>query len=208
MVEAEAVLERKEGLARRARTSRPVQSWAPLLEAKTTCHVLPPKSAPLAADLDALAQQPQLLLRIMGQKEDLGAALKRDLPASLATYILDLLDDYHAFMAPPIMRVRLEHVASRACWKWHQDYTTLRLITTLRGAGTEYLPNPNEPEDIISCATGDIGLFKGRLFGKYFGLQGHAACVHRSPAWAEGDDPRLLLVIDTPQDFEIENTVG
>lgn len=185
-------------------TAETVHEWAALLKADTSCLVLPSKAAQVAESVEALAQRQDVSMRIMGQKQDLIQAMDTELTAPLVRFIAELMDDYEAFMAPPIIRIRLETVSSRACWKWHQDYTTLRLITTLYGPGTEYLPDPSQPEEIAHCNTGDIGLFKGRLFSGHFGLKGHKACVHRSPPWDENSMPRLLLVIDTPQDFEIE----
>lgn len=192
---------RDEGVTGKALRGLPAHSWDVLLEESASCLRLPSRHASVLQAIDA--QDP--CVHIMGQKETLIQAIYAQLPKNLAAYIEELLDTYEAFMNADIMRIRLETVTSRACWKWHRDYTTLRLITTLRGAGTQYLLDPSQPDAISSCDTGDIGLFKGRLFGDYFGLQGHGACVHRSPPWNKNDTPRLLLVIDMPQNFEIEN---
>lgn len=179
--------------------------WDTLLQPEETCLVLPHWSAALTAAAEKLAADREMSVRVMGQKAALLAKIEGQIPSVLTRHISDLLDVYEAFMAPPIMRIRLESVTSRACWKWHRDYTTLRIISTLRGQGTEYLPDPSQPDTIARCKTGEVGLFKGRLFGKHFGLDGHNACVHRSPPWEDTSEPRLLLVIDTPQDFEIDD---
>lgn len=206
MLQAKAALRHDEHTSTEASSGQKLLRWGALLEAGTSCLVLPSNAAQIAGSIEAIARRQNVSLRTMGEKQKLLSAIDEELPAPIAHFIADLLDDYEAFMAPPIMRIRLETVASRACWKWHQDYTTLRLILTLHGPGTEYLPDPSQPEEIARCNTGDIGLFKGRLFGKDRGLNGHKACVHRSPPWNENSEPRLLLVIDTPQEFEIEDT--
>ena len=182
-----------------------VHPWRALLDTGKSVLILPPAGVDVSAAIQAVAQGPDMSLRVMGRKDEVLGACAQQLPVSLKDYISSLLDDYEAFMDASILRVRLETVRSRACWKWHQDYTTLRLITTLRGAGTQYLPDPAQPDMIAHCKEGEIGLFKGRLFGEYFDLSGHTACVHRSPPWDDSSDPRLLLVIDMPQDFEIEH---
>lgn len=184
-------------------TAAQPHEWDALLGDEHTCLTVSNWSADLACAAETLAAQGDISIRIQGPKPQLLAAIETQLPSVLVEYIASLMDDYDAFMKPPIMRLRLETIKSRACWKWHQDYTTLRLITTLRGKGTEYLRDPSNLEDITHCKTGETGLFKGRLFGDHFGLKGHSTCVHRSPPWDETSEPRLLLVIDTPQDFEI-----
>ncbi|MEO0412116.1 MAG: DUF1826 domain-containing protein [Pseudomonadota bacterium] len=205
MVQASAAPAFENQKPHEAPTAAQSPSWSELLNAKTSCLILPRMDAEVSAAAEYLATKPNVSLRIMGEKQALLSAIHADLPAPLAFFIADLLDDYEAFMNADIMRIRLETVTSRACWKWHRDYTTLRLITTLCGDGTEYLPDPAQPDAIVRAATGDIGLFKGRLFGNHFGLEGHAACVHRSPPWTDDSCTRLLLVIDMPQDFEIED---
>jgi hypothetical protein len=90
--------------------------------------------------------------------------------------------------------LRLEGITTDACRRIHADYTDLRLITTYAGPGTDYLPRfatPNEG-NLQRLATGDIGLFKGRLHAA-----GHEPCLHRSPPIAGTGAARLVLVIDS-----------
>ncbi|MEM7568954.1 MAG: DUF1826 domain-containing protein [Pseudomonadota bacterium] len=180
--------------------------WNALFEPDLACLCLPAlqKLGPsyFASLLPALPPS----LRIIGNRDVLLEEANTLLPKELVGVISALLMEYERFMSPPIMRVRLELIRSNACWKWHQDFTTLRLITTLLGDGTEYLPNPSNQDEVRRCGEGEIGLFKGRLFGDYFDLDGHDACVHRSPPWDAQKHPRILLVIDMPQDFEIEHS--
>ncbi|MEM9288957.1 MAG: DUF1826 domain-containing protein [Pseudomonadota bacterium] len=195
---------RASALAHDGEAIRRQHPWRALLDPQVACLILPARGEVSAPVLEAVCATRDFSMRVMGTKEQLSSILREEMAGELADYIEPLLQDYTAFTAVSVMRVRLEVITSSACWKWHEDYTTLRLITTLHGAGTEYLSDPDRRDAISQCQDGEIGLFKGKLFGSYFGLEGHSACVHRSPPWTAGDRPRLLLVIDTPQDFEIE----
>jgi hypothetical protein len=119
------------------------------------------------------------------------------LPSALRVDILALANRFAAFLAIEGVRLRLEAVNTDACRKIHADYTDLRLITTYAGPGTDYLPRSAKPEErnLQRLATGDIGLFKGRLYA-----DGHEPCLHRSPPIATIDETRLVLVIDSPLD--------
>ncbi len=120
-----------------------------------------------------------------------------NVPAALLDDIRDLATRFVALMEVPAVRIRLEAIASNACRKVHADYTDLRLITTYWGPGTDYVPDGLEPLDsnLVRLSSGDIALFKGRLFG-----EGHAPCFHRSPPVGDTGEQRLVLVIDTPLD--------
>lgn len=87
------------------------------------------------------------------------------------------------------VRIRLEMVETDACRKFHADYVTMRLITTYRGAGTQWC-RADAPDTCAALAPGDVGLFKGRL------LLDPPSVLHRSPPIAASGAKRLLLVID------------
>lgn len=104
---------------------------------------------------------------------------------------------YASLMRLDWVAVRLDRVTGDACWRFHADYVSVRLITTYQGQGTQWLdqaaarrladggaPTPHQ------LATGTVGLFKGRL------LAPDTAIVHRSPPIAGTGEERLLLVID------------
>lgn len=100
---------------------------------------------------------------------------------------------YGAIMGLDRVAIRLERVTGKACWRFHSDFVTVRLLSTYRGPGTQWLPRASRSKaSFKELRTGDVGLFKGRL------LAGQDAILHRSPPLAEWDEPRLLLVIDPP----------
>ncbi|MCA3254539.1 MAG: DUF1826 domain-containing protein [Alphaproteobacteria bacterium] len=119
------------------------------------------------------------------------------LPPALRADIAALAARFAAFMAAPAVRIRLEGVVTDACRKIHADFTDVRLITTYAGPGTDYVPAGCAPDEaaLLRLDPGDIGLFKGRLYGR-----GHAPCLHRSPPLGDSGETRLVLVIDTPFD--------
>jgi len=117
-----------------------------------------------------------------------------DFPDFLLADIALLARKFMAVMKVDSIRVRVEGVTTNACKKLHADYTDLRLITTYAGAGTDYAPHGDADCCIERLAAGTVGLFKGKLFGN-----GHIPCLHRSPPIEGTGEPRLILVIDTPE---------
>jgi len=113
--------------------------------------------------------------------------------ADLARRFLTLMDENHAV-------IRLEVVEDDACRRFHADYVTTRLISTYAGPGTEWLGQadaaalgegvPMSTLTIHRLGTGDVGLFKGRLWAP------ENAISHRSPPIAGTGKRRLVLVID------------
>lgn len=133
-----------------------------------------------------------------------GAQVTADLTARLtnreswhAPLIADvamLARHFAAILRSASIEIRLERVTGRACWKWHSDYVTARLICTYIGPGTQWLSrgcnHPPAAGDQHQLGTGTVGLFKGK------GWAGDGAIVHRSPPPDAADAERLLLVID------------
>lgn len=95
------------------------------------------------------------------------------------------------------MEVRLERVTGDSCRKFHGDYVTARLITTYVGPGTQWLgareaealASGTNPTRINQMATGDVGLFKGKLGSLH-------PAIHRSPPISTTGAVRLLLVLN------------
>lgn len=87
------------------------------------------------------------------------------------------------------LRIRLEVVESDGCWKFHADYVTRRLLTTYVGQGTQWT-KADDRERIGQMATGEVGIFKGRL------LLAQPPVLHRSPPIGDSGEQRLLLAID------------
>ncbi|MEL7447335.1 MAG: DUF1826 domain-containing protein [Pseudomonadota bacterium] len=119
----------------------------------------------------------------------------------LAQDICELTRLYCQTLAISDVEVRLECVTTNSCRKWHSDYVSARLITTYLGDGTDWLDEDDlarleagaEPTHIRSLATGDVGLFKGKL------AAGKPA-IHRSPPIAGIGQKRLLLVLNPKRD--------
>lgn len=138
-------------------------------------------------------------------------AVRRDLPHALAgqgglhqSFVEPLVADaamlveaFATTLGIDEVELRLELVDTDSCRKFHADYVRARLITTYVGSGTQWLPlddaervaNGQEPEAIQSLATGDVGIFRGRLGGG-------TPAIHRSPPIAGTGERRLLLVLN------------
>lgn len=112
--------------------------------------------------------------------------------------------EFAAIVAAPRVSIRVDVVEGDACRRFHADYVTARLICTLVGPGTQWLDAADaaalargeavERLIVRSIATGDVALFKGRLWSP------DAPIVHRSPPVAATGKRRLLLVIDPAAD--------
>jgi Protein of unknown function (DUF1826) len=113
--------------------------------------------------------------------------------------IIMLANLYAAIVQDELLEIRLDHVTTNACRKFHTDYVTARLICAYVGPGTEWL----NAEDANSCGcgeahniqrmnTGDVGLFKGWLWSS------KSPVIHRSPPIEGTGEERLVLVINTP----------
>jgi len=104
------------------------------------------------------------------------------------------------------LRIRLESVASNGCRLFHADLVPLRLITTYRGPGTEWLPawavdptasSRQDNQHVLDMTfmqrlgAGDVALMKG---DRYPGQQA-PGLMHRSPPAGPGS-PRIVLAID------------
>lgn len=108
---------------------------------------------------------------------------------ALGEEIHTLVSHFARIMACERLTIRLEVIETDACRKFHADYVTARLLTTLHGAGTQWL-HRDAPAEIWSMETGDVGLFKGRLWVE------EPAILHRSPPLMASGGTRLLLVIN------------
>lgn len=101
-----------------------------------------------------------------------------------------------------LVDVRLERVEDDACWKFHRDCVEARLLTTYRGATTEWV-QPVHGEAALRAQTSfdgpierlganDVAVFKGSCAGEGNGI------VHRSPPIAGTGQTRLLLCLNKP----------
>lgn len=92
----------------------------------------------------------------------------------------------------PSYTLRLEHVCDDACRKFHKDRTDIRIITTYRGRGTEWV-------DVASAESEPpIHRLEPFEFGAFLGKRAdtHQRILHRSPPIEPADLSRLVLVLD------------
>jgi Protein of unknown function (DUF1826) len=115
----------------------------------------------------------------------------------LVTDILMLANRFAAVMDVGDVEIRLEHVTTNACKKFHGDYVTARLICTYVGPGTQWLEGEDaancdcgDPHNIRQLSTGDVALFKGRLWSA------EPPAIHRSPPIEGTGEERLVLAIN------------
>lgn len=138
---------------------------------------------------------------------DLRAALNRALDDAgydkssdrsvLAGDVKSLVDHFLKAMQARSVEIRMEKITTDACRKFHADHVTARLITTYQGQGTQWLDSDGaadcdcgDPHNIQQMRTGDVALFKGRLWSK------DAPAIHRSPPIAGTGEERLVLVMN------------
>ncbi|MGY2734630.1 DUF1826 domain-containing protein [Sphingomonas sp. UYP23] len=126
---------------------------------------------------------------------DVGSVLNgtesRDWHAPLTKDIANLASRFAKLMSAEGVAIRLEPIPGNACWKFHADDVSARLITTYVGPGTEWtIRQGNQLGRIHQIVTGHVGVFKGRHWAP------DAPILHRSPPIADTDQVRLLLVID------------
>lgn len=106
------------------------------------------------------------------------------------------------------LSVRIEAIESRVCRRFHVDHVGVRLLCTLYGAGTEWLPEAaadrtqlgmgggevlRDPAAVQTLIAGDIAILKGHCHRADPGL----GLIHRSPD-ASAAQPRLLVAADLP----------
>jgi hypothetical protein len=105
---------------------------------------------------------------------------------------------FAALMGIHDIHVRLEAVTGNACKKFHIDFVQARLISTYRGPGSEwgYATHDQMPTVIHQIQTGDVALFKGRLFPGFVSPK----ALHRSPPIAETGMTRLVLCLDIAEE--------
>lgn len=122
--------------------------------------------------------------------------------AGFSNWLKDLIDGFACLNDVSGVGIRLSHLRGPMCPRFHVDHVPSRMIVSLAGPGTEWLPDAAvrrdcdgriaqdvAPDAVQRLAPGSLGLFKGAGFddGRARGV------VHRSPA---GDADRVLLTLD------------
>ena len=132
---------------------------------------------------------------------------------SLSELVFELVDTFCRLFEQSHVGLRISTLHNAMCPKFHVDRLPCRLVTTLHGVGTEWLPHDvvdrsklgtgslglpddrsglyNSSTDIQQLTTGDVALLKGELWK---GNEG-AGLVHRSPTVCPSEK-RVLLTLD------------
>ena len=166
----------------------------------------------VAAILNAVPSNGLPRLRFEGAPSDLHAHVWRAveerlgelqwLATWLAEDIVDKADMMAQLTGAPELRVKLDVIEDDHCRKFHVDNVRLRLVTTYRGPGTEWIsprlsstlaPGSLPPDDAIRhLPTGHVAVMRG---GKG-ATPDRPGVLHRSPVIAGTGIVRLFLAID------------
>lgn len=180
------------------------------LEAGPIC-LLPRQLDPaVAAALDGLAADDLPRFDVSGTPAHVRAAVTAALPPSDPVPVLDWLRDdilglaahYAAAIGCRTLRARLQVVADNMCRAFHVDNVTVRLVTTYRGPGTQWLAPRHlqaaqdgqalGPEAIRQMPRGAVAFMRG---GRDASAE-RPGLLHRSPPIADTGAVRLFLAID------------
>ena len=100
--------------------------------------------------------------------------------------------------------VRVEGIRHDACWKFHRDRVAVRLLTTYRGPGTEWV-GPEWADAAIRDQkrfAGPIGRLQRHDVAVFKGSEADSArgIVHRSPPLSQLGGTRLFLCLNVPSE--------
>lgn len=178
-------------------------------------HWVRPEAQRWAAVQEVPAQLPMRLV-LQGRAEELEAELamwarKVDAPGLRTVYAAaaQVLGALSMVTGPQRLHLRLERIEEQMCRLFHVDRVGMRVLCTLAGAGTEYLPEAACDRRLLGTGSnaavldwsairhvpaGDVLAFKGspKAVGEAFPQGG---LIHRSPP-ASPSQPRCLLAID------------
>ncbi len=136
---------------------------------------------------------------------ELPGTVDADVHAALRDQIAEASEILGELMDCARVGVRLETLSAPVCPRFHADYVPCRMLITLSGVGTEWIPNSDVDWDVFAdletaappvqangqirrLTTGHWSLLKGGAWHDGFG-----GVVHRSP---HGVGERLLLALD------------
>ena len=113
-----------------------------------------------------------------------------------------LVSTFGKITSSTLVDLRLEHIVTDACWKFHRDCVDARLLTTYRGLTTEWVQPQHEAKalqdqkqydgPLANLGANAVAIFKGSQDGTSKGI------VHRSPPMAGSRQTRLLLCLNKP----------
>jgi hypothetical protein len=195
-----ASCEESAGLEAIGRSGVQLAIWRRALPARLTQWLSRLKRAELPELSMALSVSagPSLLASFMTSTPD------GPMRALLAEDVCSLVRCYAALTGRSFVTVRLECVSDDSCARFHRDASRLRLFTTYRGKGTEFV-GPAEGlaaireqrsyDGVIErMGEHEVAVWKGTGTGEADAL------VHRSPPMQRSDIARLVLCIDAPVD--------
>jgi hypothetical protein len=117
----------------------------------------------------------------------IAASLSMPAESPFAADVLLLAELFATIAGADSLGVRVDVTDRATCPRFHADQVTLRLMTTYRGPGTEWLQAGRTEQ----AEAGDVLFAKGDLWPDLR----CGPCVHRSPVPASGQT-RVLLTID------------
>jgi len=112
-----------------------------------------------------------------------------------------LVHTFAAAFKRDLVDIRLETIVGRGCWKFHRDCVPARMITTYRGATTQWVDPKHSVQalreqrsytgELHKFKQSSVALFRGSTSGEGMGI------VHRSPP-ATARRPRFLVCLNLP----------
>jgi hypothetical protein len=120
----------------------------------------------------------------------------------LANDVVLLADAFRRITKSPLIDLRIERISGNACRKFHRDNVSLRLLTTYRGPGTQWV-TPAWEQQALSAQmkySGPVKEMPRYSTALFRGCQDapDEGVVHRSPPIAGSGTTRLLLCINLP----------
>lgn len=118
--------------------------------------------------------------------------------------IVQIIERFLTLSGAPNAMLRLETTRDDGCTRFHIDQTTLRLLCTYQGPGTEWLHAHQVDRNKLGTGapnrelirwgspqrfpTGAVGVMRGSRYG--------TGLVHRSPPMGDEDSTRVLICLD------------
>lgn len=108
---------------------------------------------------------------------------------ALPAWILAVVEQFTAITDADVVKLRVEITADVTCPKFHVDSVHVRLVSTLYGAGTEFV-HRDDPSHVRQASPGDWVFLKGRRHPT------HADTVKHRSAPVPAGTKRVVMVLD------------
>lgn len=152
-----------------------------------------------ALNLRTLVQPRHFRDALATQLDDCGIA-HDEMRALLIADVERLVGAFSSITKSDLVDVRLQGLSNDACWRFHRDCVSARLLTTYFGPATQWvLPRNGEAAlreqtdyrgPLEQMDPNDVAIFKGSCAGAGSGI------VHRSPPIAGSGQTRVLLCLN------------